>query len=135
MAVGVSHVYLANTPRHVGWGPDNLQAPFHAAPVYCVDVLHPDRHPRTVVSRVDAVESNDRRKRSFGSPSLTILAEKNLAHARGCAAKPRRISPVPCSLPSELLEPCEALLDVGDVQDRCQSMRKHSGVPRGSLCL
>src|SRR2546423_15632963 len=45
--------------------------------------------------------------------------------AREHAAECRRIAPVPPLFPSELLEPREALLNVGDVQDRSQSLSKH----------
>jgi hypothetical protein len=135
MAVGVSHVHLANIPRHVGRRPDDFQILLHAMPMYGVDVFDPDRHPHTRIRRVGAIESDNRRKWALASAALTVVAEKNLAMAGKYTAKRWRLTPFPTLLPSKLLEPGKALLHVRDIQDRCEPFRVHARHPPNALNL
>jgi hypothetical protein len=42
MTVWMPHMHLPNIPRHVGWGPSDIEALLHAVPVDSVDVVNPD---------------------------------------------------------------------------------------------
>src|SRR5262249_60367831 len=64
-----------------------------------------------------------------GAPAtaaLSVEAQKDLAVAGADAGKGGRRSPIPAFLPAKLLEPLEALLHVGDVQDGCQPFGEHA---------
>src|SRR6266540_2003165 len=49
VAVGMAHVHLADAPRHVGRRPGDVETLLEAVPMDGVDVVHPDRHPGTLV--------------------------------------------------------------------------------------
>ena len=56
---------------------------------------------------------------------LTVLAQEDFAMTGADSAESRRIAPVPSLRPAELLEPGEAVANIGDVQDRVQPMGQH----------
>ena len=76
-----------------------------AVAVDSIDVLDPDRHP-------DAA-------------ALAVEAQIDLARAGADGAESRRVTPVPGFLPSELLEPREARVHVGHIQNRVDSRGAH----------
>src|SRR5262249_15604511 len=112
--VRMPHVHLAHFPRLVGRRKGHLDSLGQAMLIEGVDVIDPDRHPDAVLAALAA---------------LIALAEEDLAPAGADAAEGRRIAPVPTLLPAELFEPGEALLDVGDVQDRRDALGVHGVHP------
>src|SRR5262249_37241791 len=127
----VPHVQLANIPRHVRRRPSDLKTLLKAALVDSINVLHPNRHPHALVGGIVAFGAKRHLEGALASTALGVLAQEDLAVARANAPNRGGTAPVPPLLPSELLEPSEALLDVRDVQNRCQSFRVHAPCPPG----
>src|SRR5262249_36137676 len=125
MAIGMTHMHLANVPLHVCWRPRDVEALFEAALVYGVDVAHPDRHPHAFVRALIAEGAERHFVGTLTPAALPILAEEDLAVAGTNAAERRGIAPVPPLLPPEPFKPCEALLNVRHVQYGRQSFRVH----------
>src|SRR5262249_28639802 len=94
--------------------------------VDCVDVVHPDGHPHALIAGFITIRPESHLDRALASTTLSVLAEENLAIPGANTPKSRRTAPLPTLLPSELLEPREALSDIGDVQDRVQSLGLHA---------
>src|SRR5262245_48906584 len=99
-------VHLADIPRHVSWRPGNFQTVFKAGSVDGIDVLHPDRHPNPFVGLFVAFRSKRHLDFALAATALTALTKENLALTGTNSAKCGWIAPVPCLLPSQLLEPC-----------------------------
>src|SRR5215471_7765400 len=114
----MAHVHLASVPGHVGGRPCHLDALLNAAAVNGVDVVDPDRHPDRLLGGLVRLRAERHRLVATSAAALPALAEEDLALARAHAAECGRGAPVPTFLPTELLEPREALLDVRHVQDR-----------------
>src|SRR5262245_34983688 len=125
VAVRMADVHLPHAPWLVGRRPGHLEALREAPLVDGVHVVHPDRHPAALVRGIVAVGSSRFRERAPPPASLRVQAEEDLEPSGADAAESRRVAPVPPLLPAELLEPHEALLDVGDVQDRSQALCEH----------
>src|SRR5688572_23073227 len=125
MSVGMPDVHLADVPRHVSGRPRHLEALFHAASVYRVDVVHPDAHPDALVSGVVAIGAECLSHSAAATSTLRAFAEEDLERAGAHAAEVFGIAPGPRLLPSQLLEPGEALLDIRDIQDRRQPVGVH----------
>ena len=123
MSVRMADVHLADAPRLVGRRPGDLQPLLHTVLVDFVDILDPDRHPHAFVLRLGIPAR--RREYALSPASLSVQTEKDLAIAGADAAERRRLAPVPPFLPAEALKPGEALLNVGNVQDRGHSFRDH----------
>src|SRR2546423_5938950 len=109
--VGVAHVHLAQVPGHVGRRTGDFETLLQAAAVDGCDVIDKDAHPRSVLAPA----------------ALTVLTEKDLVAPGGDGAEVGRIAPIPRLAPPELLEPREALLDVGDVEDGRDVDGAHGG--------
>src|SRR5688572_1825913 len=125
MSIRMPYVHLAHVPRHVRRRPGHLEALFRAMSVHGIHVVHPDRHPHSPVCRVVAVAAEGHGKGASSAASLSVVAEKDLAIAGADATEFRRLAPVPRSLPSQLLEPREAVLHARDVENRSQAPGVH----------
>src|SRR5574338_16873 len=121
----MSHVHLANVPRHVGRRPRNLEALVQAPPVNPVHVIHPDRHPHGTFRGLIRAGAERRTQRAPAASALPVLAEEDLTGTGADTPKARRRAPVPGLLPPELLEPGEALLYVRDVENGRQAAGAH----------
>lgn len=121
----MTYVHLTNVPGHVRWLPGNLNALIEAVPIDFINVIYPDRHPNAFICGFASFFAKGRGLIPSPTTSLAIEAEEDLALTRAYATERRRISPVPAFLPPQLLEPIKALLDIGNVQNRSQSPRKH----------
>src|SRR5260370_29058061 len=130
MPVGVADVHLAHVPGHVRRRPGHLEPLRQTSLVDRIDVFDPDRHPHTFVSELVAFRSEGRHGWTPAAPALTVLAEEDLALPRADAAERWRIAPFPSLRPPQLLEPREALLNVGDVQNRSQAPGEHAATLR-----
>src|SRR5437879_135689 len=113
--------------------------------VHLIDVVHPDRHPDSLVALFVSVLLKRGGVRAAAAASLRSLTQKDASFlTRSNRAKRRRRSPVPQFLPSPLLKPRERARDVGHVQYRSQSFGFHNrsritpgdrgdfGLPEGS---
>src|SRR4029078_12714437 len=87
-----------------------------------IDIADHQRDPRAFVGRLGSTGAEGGGVGALAPPTLAVLTEENLSVPRKHTAEVDGISPVPALLPAELLEPREALLDVGDVEDRNHSM-------------
>src|SRR5688572_8912895 len=130
MAIGMAHVHLADIPWHVGRGEGHFDIRLAAFLVDRVDVIHPDRHPHSFVSR--RREFSGRWNSALATSALAVEAEEDLTRAGADSAEARWITPVPDLFPSEALEPPEALPDVRDVENRSERVRDHAVIPRGN---
>jgi hypothetical protein len=140
VAVRMAHVHLANIPRHVGGWPRDLETLLEAALVDRVDVVHSNRHPHALVRRIVALRPERFLDSAPASAALGVLTQKDFALAGAHAAERGGIAPVPTLLPSELLEPGEALLDIRHIQDWCQPsgeqmffFKTHGEIAAGNL--
>jgi len=50
VTVGVTHVHLANIPRHIGRRPGDVKTLLETVLMDGVDIVDPDRHPHPLVS-------------------------------------------------------------------------------------
>src|SRR4029077_13518425 len=95
--------------------------------VHLVHVVHPDRHPDTLVALFVSVLLKRGSVRAAASASLRPPAKKDASFlTRSNRAKRRRRSPVPQFLPSPLLKPRERAGHVGHVQYRSQTFGFHN---------
>jgi hypothetical protein len=85
-----------------------------------IDIFDPDRHPYSLVAALIAVRAKCHWGFTFATPALTAFAKEDLAVSAANATKRRRIPPIPCFGPSQLLEPIETLLYVGNIQNGCE---------------
>ncbi|SRR6266852_5204983 len=79
--VRVSHMHLADPPRHVGWRESDIQPGGHALSVDLVNVVHPHRYPDAFVSRLVSVWSKRGCVCPLALASLASLTKKDLALA------------------------------------------------------
>ena len=128
MPVGMAHVHLAHVPWVIRWRPRHFQTLFDAVPVFGVHVIHPHRHPYTLVCGLVAFRAERHPVVALAASTLPVFAQEDLALTGADATEGRGIAPVPGLLPSKLLEPREAFDDVGDVEDRVQSLGLHSAI-------
>src|SRR5215813_11767925 len=119
------HVHLANIPLHICWRPRDVEPLVQATPIDGVHIVHPDRHPYTLVRTFVAGRTESHRASALAPTALSSLAKKDLAFTGADSSECRRRAPVPCFLPPELFEPGETLLNVRDVQDRRQPFCIH----------
>src|SRR6266576_3115885 len=95
--------------------------------VHLIDVVHPDRHPDSLVALFVSVLLKRGGVRAAAAASLRSLTQKDASFlTRSNRAKRRRRSPVPQFLPSPLLKPRERAGHVGHVQYRSQSFGFHN---------
>src|SRR5438309_6344220 len=95
--------------------------------VHLIDVVHPDRHPDSLVALFVSVLLKRGGVRAAAAASLRPLTKKDASFlTRSNRAKRRRRSPVPQFLPSPLLKPRDRAGDVGDVQYRSQTLGFHN---------
>src|SRR5437867_1713541 len=99
--VGMAHVHLAQVPGLVRRRTGDFEALLQTAPVDGCDVVDKDAHPRSALA----------------AAALTVLTEKDLVAPGADGPEVGRVAPIPRFVQPELLEPREALLDVGDVED------------------
>ena len=98
-------VHLANVPRHVRRRPRDLKTLLKATPVDGVDVVDPDRHPRSLVSSIVTFWPDRLLESALAPTALGVLTQEDLALARANAPKVGGSAPIPRLLPPELLEP------------------------------
>jgi hypothetical protein len=119
-------MHLAHVPRHVRWRKSDVQPRSHALPVDLVHIVHPHRHPHTLVGRFVSVSSKRENIRSLAPASLPSQAKKNLAFTRPHRPKRRRRPPIPALLPAPLRKPRKASRNVRYIQDWSNVFRVHS---------
>ena len=136
VAVRVAQVELANSPRLVGRGPDDVEALLECQGVGGVDVTR-DRNPPCHPDAVRRVVAGELRA-PLATRSLRAAAEEDVDVTRADRGKtglrvgprrPRRATPKARASP--FLEPLDRRTNVGDVQDRRDA--EHRG--HGSLRL
>src|SRR6266853_552578 len=125
MSIGVPHMHFPHAPWHVGWRPCDVEALIQTSLMNRIDIIHTHRHPNAFVTDLIATRTERHPGTAFAASALPALAQKYFALAGANAAKCWGTSPVPALGPSQLFEPFEALLDIGNVQYRCQSLRIH----------
>jgi hypothetical protein len=127
VAIRMAKVHLADVPRHIAGRKCDFQPGSDALLVHLVHVVHPDRHPDTLVTLFVSVLLKRGGVRAPAATSLRPLTKKDASFfARSNRAKRRRRSPLPQFLPSPLLKPRDRAGDVGHVQDRSQTLRFHN---------
>src|SRR5436190_18992197 len=114
MPIGVANVHLAHVPWHVGRRPGHFESLREAMMVDGVDVINPDRHPHALVGAIVAFTTERHLEGALATPPLTVFTQEDFAFTGADSTEVRGIAPVPCFLPSKLLEPLKALFDVGD---------------------
>src|SRR4030095_6024103 len=129
MPVRVPHTQPPPIPGHISWRPRHFETLLETVLVDGIDIVYPDRHPRTLVADLIAVGSECGFGVAFTSASLSIFAKEDFALARADGTKRRRTSPIPALLPAELLKPSEALFDIRDVKYGSQSFCDHFRFP------
>lgn len=125
MSIGVTNVHFADVPGHVLGLEQYLDTLVRTVLVDGINVVHPHRHPDTLVGRLATLFVERGRILPSTTSPLTVQAEEYLALARADSTKRRRISPIPAFLPAELLEPLETLLHIGNVENRRQCVCNH----------
>jgi hypothetical protein len=127
VSIRMAEVHLADAPGHVSGRTGDLQASGNALLVDLVYVPYPNRHPDPLVGGLIAIVLEGGRVCAAASASLRSLTKEDLALAGLNRAKGRRRSPVPKFLPAPFLEPREGRGDIGDIEDRCQTLCVHEG--------
>jgi len=79
VAIRVTHVHLSYIPRLVRGRPGDLEPLLETMLVDGIDVVHPDRHPDTLVLAI--VEASRRCERALPATTLAVLAQEYLALA------------------------------------------------------
>lgn len=128
VSVGVAYVHLAHVPWLICRGPSYFEPLCDAVPVDSIHIIHPNRHPCTLVGAIVSFRTERHLKVALAASSLTVLAQKDLALAGTNSTEGRRITPVPSFLPPEFLEPRKTLANVGDVQNRSNALGLHSEI-------
>src|ERR1700733_13515651 len=122
----MAKVHLADVPWHIGRRKCDLQPGSDALRVHLVHVVHPNRHPDTLVARLVSVLLKRGGVRTAAAASLRPLTKKDASfRTRSNRTKRRRRPPVPQFLPSPLLKPRDRAGDVGHVQYRSQTFGFH----------
>ena len=120
-------MHLAHVPRHIGGRKCNLQSGSDTLLVHLVHVVHPDRHPHTLVALFIPVVLKCSGVPAAPAASLRSLTKKDACFfPRSNRAKRGRRSPIPQFLPSPLLKPRERARDVGHIQYRSQAFGFHN---------
>src|SRR5688572_4464176 len=101
MTIRVTHVHLADAPWHVGRRPRDVETLLAAVPMDGVDIVHPDRHPDTLVGRLVAVGTEGHLHTTVATAALGALTQEDLAPAGANAPEGGRLAPVPSFLPPE----------------------------------
>src|SRR5580700_4053589 len=126
VTIRMAKVHLSDVPRHIGGRKCHLQPGSDALLMHLVHVVHPDRHPDTLVALFISVALKCGGVRAAAPASLRPLAKKDAGFlTRSNRPKRRRRSPVPQFLPSPLLKPRERAGYVGHVQYRSQTFGFH----------
>src|SRR4051812_16058893 len=115
MAIWVADVQLADIPGHVPRREGNVQAGSGVFFIELIYIVDPDGHPHALVGLIAFVRCKGGDVRSPTAPSLTVLAEKDLAFTGANRAKRGRRSPIPELFPTKLGEPCKAGGDIRDI--------------------
>ncbi len=108
MPIRMPQVHFANAPRHARRRKRDVQPGRHTLRMNRVHVLHPNRHPYSVVGCFVAAGTKRGSVRAAATAPLPALTEKNFTHARPHPAKPRRRPPIPKLFPPPLLKPSKA---------------------------
>src|ERR1700719_1278740 len=124
--IRVSHVHLADIPRHVRRRKSDIQPSANALPVDLIHVVPPHRHPSALVARFVSILLKRSRIRSPAAPALRFQAKKNLDLARPHRPESRRRSPIPTFPPAPLRKPSKARGHVGYIQYRRNVFCLHS---------
>jgi hypothetical protein len=128
-------MHLARVPRHVRRRKCDVQPRSHALPVHFVHIVHPHRHPHTLVGRFVSVSSKRENIRSLATASLPSQAKKKLAFARPHCPKRRRRPPIPALLPAPLRKPRKAGRNVRYIQYWRNVFRVHNAEAYHALSL
>src|SRR5262249_32374576 len=128
VSIGVAYMHLAHVPWLVRWGPGYFESLCDAVLVDSIHIIHPNRHPCTLIGAIVSFRTERHLEVALAAPSLTVLAQKDLALAGTNPTEGRRIAPVPSFLPAEFLEPRKTFANVGDVQNGSNSLGLHSEI-------
>ncbi len=79
MPVGMAHVHLAHVPWVIRWRPRHFQTLFDAVPVFGVHVIHPHRHPYTLVCGLVAFRAERHPVVALAASTLPVFAQEDLA--------------------------------------------------------
>src|SRR5262249_15973857 len=79
MSIRVAKVHFSDIPWHISGRKCDLQSGGDAVPVHLVHVVHPDRHPDTLVARFVSLLLKRGGVRAAAAASLRSLAKKNPA--------------------------------------------------------
>src|SRR5436305_12918249 len=105
MTIGMPQVHLARIPRHVRGGENHLQSRRHALLVDLVYIVHPDRHPNTLVCGFVTVWSEGGGVGASSAAALTASTQEDSTCAAVHAAECGRCSPFPHLFPSPFFKP------------------------------
>ena len=114
--VRMTHMHFADMPRHASRWECHVQLSSHASSVDLVNIVHPHRHPHTLVCRLVSAWPECVSVRPFAAAALTTLAKEDLAFAGTDRPETGRRTPLPALSPAQLLKPRETRGDVGYVQ-------------------
>ena len=124
----MAYVHLAHVPWLICRGKSYFEPLCDAVPVDSIHIIHPNRHPCTLVGAIVSFRTERHLKVALAASSLTVLAKKDLALAGTNSTEGRRITPVLSFLPPEFLEPRKTLANVGDVQNGSNALGLHSEI-------
>src|SRR2546425_12084069 len=99
VTIRVTHVHLADAPRHVGRRPGDVETLLQALPMNDVDIVHPDRHPDAPVGGLVAVGTEGHLHATVATTALGALAQEDFALTRANTPEGGRVSPIPALRP------------------------------------
>jgi hypothetical protein len=100
MPVGVANVHLAHAPGHVGGWQRHIEILLQAVPVDGIDVVHPDRHPHSLVGCRVTVGTEGRLYPAIPATTLRTLAKEDLELAGANGPEARRFAPLEALRPA-----------------------------------
>src|ERR1700738_499761 len=81
MSIGVAHVHLSHVPWLIRRRPSYFKPLCDAVLVDGVHIIHPNRHPLTLVGGFVAFRTEGHLDVALATPPLTVFAQKDLALA------------------------------------------------------
>src|SRR5207244_2809019 len=106
-------MHLSHVPLHVSRRKGHFETCSHALLVDRINVLHPNRHPHTLVSFFVSILLEGCRVRASAAAALRSLTKKYFEFAGTNGTKFWWRSPIPTLPPAQLLKPPKAGFDVG----------------------
>ena len=95
MAIRMAYVEFADAPGHIGGRHHDFDILLDCEVVSGVNVVHPNGHPATSVSRLTALLAESLCVAARSAPALTVQAKKYLCVATSNSSKSRWLAPVP----------------------------------------